>query len=288
MCSKCKAVFMMTGAQNVKKAFSTLACLDLNYKEIAEYAAAAGISAIEVRLHQGNRLFDLSLEDVPEALAYLNEKNITITNLGTNVDICDYLPDTIASAKDTVDLATLTKAKGIRVFIGSFRKRFSEENVHNYEGIVKSLKEICEYAKQRNVEIWVETHSAFSTGKVLKGLLDDVVYDNLKVIWDIMHSYEYGETLQETLDYLGDRIVHIHIKDGVKKEDPDLIIYRYTKLGEGNLPIREMVSLMQNAGYQGYYSLEWENAWREEIKYTFGSLSGILEHFNLYMDSLYI
>ena len=270
----------------MKKAFSTVACQTLGYKEVADCTIAAGLHAIEVRLQKnGNKFFNLPVDEIPEALEYFEEKQIMITDLGTSVSIRDYKPETMDELKECVDLANMTKAKGIRVFLGPFIQRFSEVSAHNYEGIVQSLKEICLYAQTRNVEIWVETHNAFSTGKVLQKLIQDVGYDNLKIIWDIIHPYEFDEKPKETLQYLGDRIAHVHIKDGVKKEDPDLIIYKYTKLGEGDLPIAEIISLLENAGYKGFYSLEWENAWKKEIKDVFGSLPEILDHFNYFMDS---
>lgn len=270
----------------MKRAFSTVACQDLGYKEAADCAKEAGLQAMEVRLHSGNKFFNLPVEEVPEALAYFEKKQILVTDLGTSVVIKDYKPTTIDAAKECVDLAAMTKAKGIRVFLGPFIKRFSEVSAHNYEGIVESLKEICLYAKERKIEIWVETHNAFSTGEVLQKLIEDVGYDNLKIIWDIIHPYEFGESPQETVQYLGDRIVHVHIKDGVKQEDPDQLIYKYTKLGEGDLPIAEIVSLLEKAGYKGFYSLEWENAWKPEIKDAFGNLAEILAHFNIFMDAV--
>lgn len=264
----------------MKKCFSTVCCQDLNYKEIADIAAEAGINALEVRLHQGNRLFDLADEDVERAVSYLDEKNIKIVSLGTGVGLVDYDTEVIETAKKCVLLASCVGAKGIRVFLGTGIKRFSEVTEYSYDGIVKALVEICAFANCHDVEIRIETHNEFSTGKVLKTLISDVGYDNLKVIWDIIHPIEFGESPAETMEYIGNRIVHVHIKDGLKKEDPDEIFYRYTKLGEGVLPIFEIVDLLEKNGYDGYYSLEWENAWKDEIKDTFSSLGEILEHFN--------
>ena len=269
----------------MKRAFSTVACQDLDYKEAANCAIDGGLHAMEVRLHNGNKFFDLSMEEVPQAVAYFEKRQITITNLGTSIVIKDYKPETVIVAKECVDVAAMTKAKGIRVFLGPFIKRFSEVSEHNYEGIIKSLKEMCQYAETKEIEIWVETHNAFSTGEVLQKLIRDVGYDNLKIIWDIIHPYEFGEMPKETLQYLGDKLVHVHIKDGVKQEDPDQLIYKYTKLGEGELPIAEVVSLLEKSGYKGFYSLEWENAWKPEIKAAFSNLSEILAHFNSFMDA---
>ena len=269
----------------MKKAFSTLACQELGYKEVADFALQAEINAFEVRLHKGNRFFDLLLEEVPEAMAYLESRGIVITDLATGVMICDYNKSAIEDGKHCVDLAVMTKCKGIRVFVGDFVKRFSEKAPDNYVGILKALKELCAYAEKRDVEIWIETHNAFSEGRILAQLIKDVAYDNLKIIWDVMHPYEFGETPKETIDYLGDKIVHIHIKDGVRYEDPDLILCKCTKLGEGTVPVAEIVSLLKEAGYDGYYSLEWESAWREEIRNTFKSLPELLKHFNDYMET---
>ena len=270
----------------MKKAFSTIACQKLTYEEVAKFAKEADITAIEVRLHQGTRFFDLPVEEVPKAVAYLTEQGIEIVNLGAGMDLCYYDEKLVAEAKNCIDLAVLAKAKAIRVFLAPFIKRFSEESLHNYDDIVKMLKELCAYALEKSIEIWVETHNAFSTGEVLKKVIDDVAYENLKIIWDVMHPYEFSETPDKTLGFLGDRIAHIHIKDGDRKEDPDLLLCRYTKLGEGTVPVKEIFDLLEKAGYQGYYSLEWESEWRAEIRDTFSDMSEVLTHFNDYMSKL--
>ena len=271
----------------MKKAFSTITCQELTYKEVAKHAKEAGIHALEVRLHNGNRFFDLDVEEVPAAVDYLEQHGLHVVDLGTNIALCYDEPAIVEDAKKCVDLAVLTKAKAIRVFLGSFVKKFSEQSLHDYADIVKMLKEICAYAMGPRIEIWMETHNAFSEGKVLAQLIEDVAYENLKVIWDVMHPYEFEETPEETIQYLGDRIAHVHIKDGVKKEDPDLILLRYTKLGEGTVPVPEIISLLKARGYDGYYSLEWERVWREEIRDVFLNLPEILEHFNDYIKTFH-
>ncbi len=91
---------------------------------------------------------------------------------------------------------------------------------------------------------------------------------------------------KETLDYLGDKIAHVHIKDGKKHEDPDMIDYVYTTVGEGELPIKEIVNLLKDFGYKGYLSLEWENEWREEIKGKYTDILKLLSDYNAFMDSI--
>ena len=269
----------------MKRAFSTVACQKSDYKEVIECAIRNGLYAMEVRLHDGNRFFNFSPEEVPQIGEYLADRKITVTNLGTSIALFDYEPEKILAAKNAVDLAAVIKSKGIRLFLGRFKKRFSEKPQQNYKGIVDSLKEICSYAIEKNIEVWIETHNDFSTGKVLRELINAVNKDNLKVIWDIIHPIEFGENPRETMMYIGDRIAHVHIKDGIRPQDSDWLNYTYCKLGEGELPIKEIINLLEKTGYEGYLSLEWENEWRPEIKDAFGSLEEILKHFNMFMDA---
>ena len=269
----------------MKRAFSTVACMGKTYKEIAEYACDANL-AVEIRLDNDGGVLGLHGDDLKELSDYFNKNGVVVSNIGTSVALFDYEPQKIESAKKAIMSAKAVGASSIRVFLGGFIKKFSQENVHSYDGIVKALKELCEFAKENEAEIWVETHNNFSTGKVLKKLCEDVGYENLKIIWDIIHPYELGESPKETLDYLGDKIAHVHIKDGKKHEDPDMIDYVYTVLGEGELPIREIVGLLKDFGFDGYLSLEWENEWREEIKGKYTDIKKLLFDYNAFMDSI--
>ena len=51
----------------------------------------------------------------------------------------------------------------------------------------------------------------------------------------------------------------MHIKDGINRHDPLWHDFPYTRLGEGDLPLNELLDLLKNAGSDGYLSLEWES-----------------------------
>lgn len=270
----------------MKLGFSTVACMDSSYKEVAECAALAGIHNIEIRLDKNNKIFGLSEKELPEFMEYFKRKKLIISDLGTSVVLLDYEPEKVKKAKECIKLAAIVGTKGIRIFLAKFLKRFSDEDFFCYEGIVKALQELCEYARKYNIEIWIETHNAFSKGSVLKRLLDDVAYENLKIIWDIIHPLEQGELPEETVGYVGKYIAHVHIKDGVKREDKDLISYEYTKLGQGELPIAECVRLLTEIGYAGCFSLEWEREWRAEIRNIYDNTADVLQDFCIYMKNI--
>ena len=37
-------------------------------------------------------------------------------------------------------------------------------------------------------------------------------------------------------------------------------------MGEGALPVAEIVRMLEKSGYTGYYSLEWEKRWHPELR----------------------
>ena len=267
----------------MKKSFSTVACMHLDWKSVLANAAFARMDAIEIRMDADGRVFGLEEDKLKTVAEAFSEKNIEIVSLGTSVQITEYSREMLEKARFCVKIARILGAKAIRVFLGSFVKRFSTPVFHDIDGMARLLSEMADDAKEKNIEIRIETHNEFSTGKVLLPLLKRINRPNVSVIWDILHSIEYGETPEETLRLLGTNIAHVHIKDGRKTDDPDAIDYLYTPLGEGTLPIASILTQLQKSGYQGCISLEWENAWRPEIQNTYQTLPEILEMWNEFL-----
>lgn len=264
----------------MRKAFSTVACMTSSYQEIVLAAEKAHMDAVEIRMDDGGSICGMQREQLPELLAFFKEHGIAISDIGTGVTLQGYEPEKIARGRQCAELAAMVGAKGIRVFLGNFIKRFSTAAPYSYEGIVRSLQELCLAVKETGVEVWVETHNEFSTGEVLSRLCKDVAKDNLKIIWDIIHPIEWGETPEQTWELLNSKIAHVHLKDGIKNPDPDWIDYTYTRLGEGELPIQEILAILRENGYTGYLSLEWEKQWRAEIREAYDSLDELLRDYN--------
>lgn len=268
----------------MKRAFSTVACMDSSWQDILQSARRAGMDAVEIRMDEDGCVCGMNKEELPILVKQFSEQGIAICDLGTSVTFQDYEPEKIARACVCAELAAIAGAKGIRVFLGNFVKRFSDSAPYSYGGIVRSLKELCAALKETGVEVWIETHNEFSTGEVLSRLCREVACDNLKVIWDIIHPIEKGESYQETWRYLEDRIAHVHLKDGAKKADEDFIDYRYTRLGAGELPVKEVIALLGTDGYSGYVSLEWERQWRSEIRGIYEELDELLQDYNDFLE----
>lgn len=269
----------------MKRGFSTVACMDATLDEILEACGKYGMEGVEIRLGEDNSILGTKEKlRIEETGQRLRKAGVTVTNLGSSLCISEYDKQAMEEAAEVIEYARLIGAKGVRIFLGHFPSEAvsgegGEGELLAYEGIVKQLREMCGLAAGKNVEIWIETHNEFSAGRKLEKLLEQVGYDNLKVIWDIMHPIEAGEEIEETWEAIGDKIVHVHIKDGMdsgREEDRE---YRYTLPGEGTLPICSTLDLLSKADYGGFISFEWESLWREELKSYENSLDWVLEQY---------
>ncbi len=258
----------------MKKSFSTLCCMNYGLDEIIALAKDGGVPAVELRLDNTrlDQIFD-SAEDWKSAFSNNGVELVDIA-AGICVRECEL------SEYDYkyVRFAKAVGAKAVRIFGGI---NIGDSVCEMCSGVQK----LCDFAKDCGVEIWLETHSEFSTGKMCRQVLDRVKADNLKIIWDVMHSLEYGEALEDSIKYLGDKIVHLHLKDGKPSENGQGE-YIHTDLGEGHFPFKKLLTLMQDAGYNGYYSLEWESFWREEIRDLYPDVTVLLRKYSELLDEL--
>ena len=122
------------------------------------------------------------------------------------------------------------------------------------------------------VTLLVETAGSYGDTEKLRDLLNRFADDRLAALWDMHHTYVTGgENPEVTITNLGAYVHHVHIHDFRKadgKAVPELI-------GEGELPVQEMMNALRSVNYDGFISLEWNPKWIEELE----DIEIILNHF---------
>jgi len=233
----------------MKTAFSTLFCTEFTVNEIISLARKVGIDGIELRVD------DAMLENL---LADENEQKLLMES---GIAVCDVASSIFVRGdgeipvwRDYVKLAYKLGSPAVRVFAAS-----NYEGVLDLNAISDDLRRLCDIADEYGIEIWLENHSELSRGETCGLMLDKVKRKNLRILWDVLHSIEYGESLSETLSYISDYVVHVHTKDGYYVSGQTE--YKLCALGEGSFPFDELVKALKKIGFDGYLSLEWESKW---------------------------
>ncbi|MBR5444648.1 MAG: sugar phosphate isomerase/epimerase [Clostridia bacterium] len=269
----------------MKRSFSTLACMELSFAQLLETAVRHGMSGVEIRLDKDQKICGAGTEKAAAIREACETAGVTITDLATGVTIQNYNTALMETAKACADLAAAVGCRAIRVFAGAGVLRFSQIPPQDEDGIVSFLGELCAYAAGIGVDVWLETHGPFSAAKDTRRLIDKTGADNLYALWDFIHTIEYHETPAESVQILGNRLAHVHLKDGVASEDPDSTQYRHTAMGEGEMPVEQVLALLEAADYSGFLSLEWELPWRPELKDCYPDTDATLDAYNRWLDS---
>jgi sugar phosphate isomerase/epimerase len=146
------------------------------------------------------------------------------------------------------------------------------------------LESCVPLARRLGVAIGVETHDDFSASAVVAELLAMADPDSVGAVWDSHHPHRTGETPAEVYANLGGRILLTQIKDARRAPDdarrapddarraPDDARrgpdddWRFVLLGQGEVPVRQILALLAARGYRRWISVEWEKHWHPEIE----------------------
>jgi fatty-acyl-CoA synthase len=149
------------------------------------------------------------------------------------------------------------------------------------------LEDALPVAERLGVAIDVETHDAFSASSVVAELLALVDISALDsglagAVWDSYHPHRMGETPAEVYANLGPRILLAQVKDA-RLRDGD---WQLVPLGEGEVPVRDMLGLLASGGYPHWISVEWEKRWHPEIEEPEAALPRHLDLLTTWLEEI--
>ena len=247
--------------------FSTRGWQSLSWDELIETADEMRFSGIELyNIHKCPELTEkgapLHKYSTAATARLLREKGIKIPCLDTSYDIS---ADTgIDVLKETIDTAHNLKVPYVCAVALN----------NNEETVKANVAELISYAQAVDVTLLIKTSGIYSDTARLRSLMDEFASDNLAALWDMHHPYRTnGESADKTIRNLGAYVKHVHLRDS---DDENT----YNLIGEGNMPIAEMMRALSSIDYNGFISLEWKPEWMEDLQ----EYEVIFPHFVNYMN----
>jgi sugar phosphate isomerase/epimerase len=244
-------------------AFSTLAFPDATLATATSLGRSWGYEGVELRLIDGE-LIDPSMPAGARAAVKhtVAAAGLPIVAVDSSVRLTDDEPG--AELRGFLQLASDWEAPLVRVFGGALPDGEPDRQA-SLGRAAQVLEASVPTAERLGVAIGVETHDSFSASSVVAALLAMVPSGAVGAVWDSHHPYRMGQQPAEVWSDLGRRTLLAQVKDA-RRDAARQDGWQLVLLGEGEVPVREMLELLDTAGYPGWISVEWEKRWHPEIE----------------------
>lgn len=251
----------------IKYGFSTIGCPNYDIPQVIELAKANGFEGIEIRFLRGTvDLLSLAefTTDLADTRRRFDDAGIKVVGINTGVRMVSLDPavrkQQLAAAQAQLEIAQALGADYLRLFGGPIPPEQDREQT--LDAVAQGLGQIADLTHAGGVQSLIETHDSFCKADTILDLFRRGASDKLGVLWDTLHSYRHGDSGEESWSKLGDRVRLVHVKDAYTAT-PEKFDFALT--GEGNVPVKGFLDLLEREGYDGYVNFEWEKGWHPEI-----------------------
>ena len=239
----------------MKFSFSTKGWHDISWQEFVNTAADLSFDGIEIHNLFAPAMAEKSCPADRNAGAAtyraLFDRKLSIPCINATNDIADPAVTEIVKAEidACLEAAARLKVSYVRLHTVLDAAAYSEETVHAI------LAYALPKAEAQKTVLLMETMGVYADTAKLRDLLDSYASDYFAALWDMHETHQLqGESSQESITNLGAYIRHVHIKDSSLNTDGTL---SYQLIGEGTMPLEQMVKALDSVNYDGFISLEW-------------------------------
>lgn len=248
----------------VRLSFSTLACPNWSLPQIVGAAAAHGLQGIDLR-GLGPEIdvtkIDLFDAEIRSTQDLLREHGVEVPCINTSIALVTTAPERwemmLDECQRSARLAGRLGTPFLRIFGGA-----APRGMTRAEAVSLARRRLGQLAKMcavHHCQVLLETHDDWATSGEVRELLSDFAPGQIGVLWDIEHPYRRGEHPSDTAA-LGEYIRHVHIKDSVREKGSSVPCL----LGEGELPLEDVMRALGKMNYQGWVCLETEKRWHPQ------------------------
>lgn len=261
----------------MKLSLSTYGWGGFTWDTLCRIAKESGFKGIEI--HTGHlpefRGGIFNPESANATYRELTENGLEIPCIDavSNIAAPNKIDETYAEIKSCIKNAYNLRVPYVR--IGAKESPWTEEE--QKDAVIKNLEKLLPVAEKNGVVLLIETIALFSDTNKLCQVLDYFACDYLAALWDVHHTVTKGsESTADTIKTLGAYVKHVHLKDFEMVNN----VLEYRLIGEGSLPMKDLMFALYSINYDGFISMEWEPEWMKEMT----DIELIALHFVNYMN----
>lgn len=240
----------------------------MDWNQFCAAAADARLQGLEMDTVD-NPIFQTRMSPTNPELAVaahrqLVGQNLTIPCIGTETDL-------MAPEAGAAVAAAVETAKNLLVPYVVLRTDSTDAGA-----VVRRLSPLVEEAEDAGVVLLLETVGAMADTGLLREILDAFASDHLAACWSMFDTCLLaGETAEKTITNLGAYVRHVRITDGMETDGT----WSHELVGEGHLPLVDLMNALRSVNYDGFLSLRWEPAWVPGLD----DLEMLLTHYAVFM-----
>ena len=247
----------------MKLSFSIQYWKSLSWPQVVAAALDAKLAGIELYDVNGAMFQGKSSPTNPELAAATRRH---LTNQGLSLPCVD----TVGDFTDQRFLDELNECVEVAVNLGApYVGIHTDES--NQAACVERMARLVEAVGDKPVTLLIATTGAYADTARLRDLLNRFADDRLAALWDMHSTCVFGEDAEATITNLGAYVRHVHIHDFRREGSifvPELV-------GEGALPMQELMNALRSVNYDGFISLQWNPDWIDGLN----DIEILLTHF---------
>ncbi|MEK7397793.1 MAG: sugar phosphate isomerase/epimerase family protein [Candidatus Poribacteria bacterium] len=153
---------------------------------------------------------------------------------------------------NTFKAVEITDWLGANILIINSERVEQDKKNEQWNSLRDRLTKLTAHAKEYDVYIAIEPEPLQiidNTNDMIR-IIKEVESLNLRVNLDIGHAYITDPSLIDSIEMLGDAIVHAHIEDIKDK------VHNHLEIGQGDIDFAKMHSAFMDIGYNGFYVVD--------------------------------
>lgn len=212
-----------------------------------------GQTYVELRSADGIGVAEITDEMAVILKEKMDAAGIRVSSIGSPIGkimITDDFEPHFETFRHVVELAGIWSVPYIRMF--SFFIPEGEAPEIYRDEVFSRMKRMAEYAAEKNVVLLHENEKEIygdSASRCLE-LMEAFYGDHFKGVFDFANFVQCGQDTLEAFEMLKPYTAYIHVKDAVAASGEVVLP------GDGDGNVRKILAMLDNAGYQGFLSLE--------------------------------
>ncbi len=232
------------------------------------------VEVVEINPHDGSE----PLEYAKKLRAELDKQDLPISNFTFGADFLNGSQGNtqaeIERVQKMIDFAEVLGAKSVRHDATSGLP-IGKRGYKGFDDVLpilaKACREVTEYAASKNIKTTVENHGFFCQDSLrVEKLVNTVAHENFGLLVDMGNFLCVDENPIYAVSRVAPYAFYAHVKDFYVKsgmaENPGQGFFKsrggnYLRgaiVGHGDVPVKQCISILKQAGYDGYIAIEFE------------------------------